>query len=63
MLYLSQGMPSSAVFFIHTSSGGALSGILYFEFLLSCIILYCGSNSSNALNCKWSGQVSDGFFE
>ena len=41
VLCLSQDMPPSAVFFVHTSSGGALNGILYFELLLSCIILYC----------------------
>ena len=35
MLYLSQDMPMSAVFFVHTNSGGALSGILYFELPLS----------------------------
>ena len=36
VLYLSRDMPPSAVFFVHTSSGGALSVILYFELLLSC---------------------------
>ena len=41
MIYLSRDMPLSVAFFIHTSSGGALSGILYFELLLNCIILNC----------------------
>ena len=41
MLYLSQDMPLSVVYFVHMSSGGVLSGVLYFELLLSCIILYC----------------------
>ena len=36
VLYLSRDTPPSAIFFVHTSLGGALSGILYFELLLSC---------------------------
>ena len=39
MLYLSQDITPSAVFFVHMSPGGALSGILYFELLLNCIII------------------------
>ena len=35
VLYLSQDTSHSAVFFIHTSTGSALGGILYFELLLS----------------------------
>ena len=31
MLYLSRDMSPSAVFFIQTSKGSALGGILYFE--------------------------------
>ena len=32
MLYLSRDMPPSAVFSIHISLGGNLSGILYFAY-------------------------------
>ena len=35
VLYLSQDASLSAVFFIHTNTGGALNGILYFELLWS----------------------------
>ena len=46
MLYLSRDTSLSAIFFIHTSTGSALGGILYFEELLLEPIL----------------QLSDGFF-
>ena len=48
MLYLSQDTPKSAVLYAHTSTGGALSGILYFALLLSQY---------------YSCHVNDGFFE
>ena len=35
VLYLSRDTSLSAVFFIQTSTGSALGGILYFELLLS----------------------------
>ena len=35
VLYLSQDTSLSAAFFVHTSTGSALGGILYFELLLS----------------------------
>ena len=35
VLYLSRDTSSSAVFFVQTSTGSALGGILYFELLLS----------------------------
>ena len=37
VLYLSQDMPSSVVFFIHTSSGGALSGIELYHIILQAV--------------------------
>ena len=49
---------SNAVFFKHTSLGGALSGILNFELLMSSIIVYIVSdNAGPMLNWKWSGHV------
>ena len=50
-LFIARHAPS-AVFFVHTSLGGALSGILYFELLLSCkrLLQLC-------TKLKWSGQV------
>ena len=36
VLYLPWDMPSSALFFVHMSSSGAMSGVLYFELLLNC---------------------------
>ena len=35
MLYLSWDMSLSAVFFVHKRTGSALSGLLYFQLLLS----------------------------
>ena len=35
VLYFSRDTSPSAVFFVHTSTGSALGGILYFELLLS----------------------------
>ena len=35
MLYLSRDMSPSAIFFVHTSIGSALGGILYFEKAIS----------------------------
>ena len=65
MLYLSQDMPLIAIFLHTWSSGCAVSSILYFELLLSCIIVYTASNNTGPVLTESSlakTKLSDGFF-
>ena len=69
MLYLSRDTPQVLYFCTNMISGDVLSGILYFELLPSCIIVYTASNNA-CWHCAkpkvvWlcETKLSDGFFE